>query len=221
MGRGASKTQSLNIALGLRFKVAEGITLFAYFLVIPDLSETVILGTSLFRNYKCNINFERNAIRMHLPNGKKVSIPGYKNTQVYERSNILADRNTLNLISEKNRSESHLDTRVKILVLNDHLASVRSRLVDEIDRAKTEEIITTEMGEWACNILVPLCEVFNPSAGTYKWDQTSFKILPTQQWKARKYHYPLAYQIPLRQKIKEMLETGIIKVMRIRHMYIR
>lgn len=65
---------SLSEMLSIKFRIAPDATFFSYFVVVPELTEPIIIGCNFFNYYKAILDFKRDVILISLPNGDVTEI---------------------------------------------------------------------------------------------------------------------------------------------------
>lgn len=195
---------SLSEVLAIRFQVSAVATVYNYFLVIPDLSETLILGCNFLRFYKAQISFKENSITLCLESREQFPVSANQPAPV---ENLDPSPSTT-VLEPVTISENILS----LSSISDELEKIRRQITLKIEHSVDANIISFEQAQLALEKLLPLASVFGPHTGTYKWEKVQLEVNVTDRWIPKKYGYPLEYRRAVREEIRSMLQQDIIQI---------
>ena len=203
------ETMSITHVISLRFNISRMIQIHSYFVIVPKLSQPLILGVNLFKTYRAVIDLGEGTITFKFPSGEAHIIPAIDTTTQWSGVR-LSDMNLDSFIQED--IEFIQASSFQLNEVNDPVEPIRKELIIQIDQAVKSEIITPGQANKALEEILPLAEVFGPHTGSYKWGALNFDLSITQPWKKKQYGIPPIYMTAVRQEIQLMLRNGIIAV---------
>ena len=212
-------TTKLQVA-SVRFSLGRKIILTHRFILLPELSEKVILGGDFFMKYQCEISYRvPRQLKILDSQGYEIGIALEPNTLVCDPDiqvvrSIGTDVNLVGFMNSLPPLEQELEMgrRLTVMKASGDLSEVVATLHSKLNDAVISGNITAEEADVAFNELKPFAQVFRPELGRYRHEKVQLQFSPVDRWKPRRYGVPIAYRKVVAEEIRSMLEQGIIKI---------
>jgi ribonuclease HI len=181
-------------------------------LIVPRLTENVLLGGNFFLTYQAHIDYGSLTLSLTLPGDMIVIIPLSKAARRFSIHSVDADpEKTPELFSLDHEQEfSDLSLYVEESGPRDERSEILNQLKNKLHEAINEGVITSEQAKVALRRLCPYVMVFRERLGTWKGDPINLRFKATEAWTTKKYSYPRVYQKAIDEEVKRLMELGVL-----------